>query len=121
MTNEQILEAIDGMDADRLAELRDAFIARFNVVVPSFSSVIEPAAPAPTVAVQTEFTVELTASGPNKINVIKLVREVSGLALKEAKDAVDKLPSIVGKDLPEADANALAARFSQVGAVVSIK
>ena len=70
---------------------------------------------------KTEFTVVLTAAGPNKINVIKAVREVTSLGLKEAKDLVDGAPKAVKEGISKDEAEALKKKFTDVGAVVEVK
>jgi large subunit ribosomal protein L7/L12 len=70
---------------------------------------------------QTEFTVNLTEIGPKKINVIKVVREVTSLGLKEAKDLVESAPSAVKEEIPKDEAEALQKKFEEVGAKVEIK
>jgi large subunit ribosomal protein L7/L12 len=79
------------------------------------------AAPAAVKEEQTAFTVMLKAAGPNKIPVIKVVREATGLGLKEAKDLVDGAPKAVKEGLPKAEADALAAKLKENGADVEIK
>ena len=82
------------------------------------------AAPAAAGAVaeeKTEFSVELTAAGPNKIAVIKAVREVTGLGLKEAKDIVDAAPKMVKENAPKAEADALKVKLEEAGATVTLK
>jgi len=79
------------------------------------------AAAAPVVEEKTEFTVVLTAVGPNKINVIKAVREVTSLGLKEAKDLVDGAPKAVKEGIGKEEAEALKKKFTDVGAVVEVK
>lgn len=85
--------------------------AKANVVAP-------PSAPAPVVEQKTEFTVMLTGSGANKINVIKEVRAITGLGLKEAKDLVDNLPKPVKEDIAKDEAATIKARLEKAGAVV---
>ncbi len=70
---------------------------------------------------KTEFTVELADAGANKINVIKVVREVTGLGLKEAKDIVDAAPKAVKENMPKADAEALKKKLEEAGAKVNLK
>jgi large subunit ribosomal protein L7/L12 len=70
---------------------------------------------------KTEFTVVLTAAGPNKINVIKAVREVTSLGLKEAKDLVDGAPKAVKEGIGKDEAEALKKKFTDVGAIVEVK
>jgi large subunit ribosomal protein L7/L12 len=79
------------------------------------------AAAAPVVEEKTEFTVVLTAAGPNKINVIKAVREVTSLGLKEAKDLVDGAPKAVKEGIGKDEAEALRKKFTDVGATVEVK
>jgi large subunit ribosomal protein L7/L12 len=79
------------------------------------------AAAAPVVEEKTEFTVILTAAGPNKINVIKAVREVTSLGLKEAKDLVDGAPKPVKEGIGKDEAEALKKKFTDVGASVEVK
>jgi large subunit ribosomal protein L7/L12 len=78
-------------------------------------------AAAPAVEEKTEFTVVLTAAGPNKINVIKAVREVTSLGLKEAKDLVDGAPKAVKEGIGKDEAEALKKKFTDVGAIVEVK
>jgi large subunit ribosomal protein L7/L12 len=70
---------------------------------------------------KTEFNVELTEAGANKINVIKAVREATGLGLKEAKDIVDAAPKVVKENMPKADAEALKKKLEEAGAKVTLK
>ena len=79
------------------------------------------AAPAPVVEEQTEFDAVLTAVGPNKIPVIKVVREITGLGLKEAKDLVDSAPKAVKEGIGKDDAEAIRAKLADVGATVEVK
>jgi large subunit ribosomal protein L7/L12 len=76
---------------------------------------------APAAEEKTEFTVVLTAAGDNKVNVIKAVREVTSLGLKEAKDLVDGAPKPVKEGVPKADADAVAKKLTDAGAKVEIK
>ncbi|MGD8399377.1 MAG: 50S ribosomal protein L7/L12, partial [Bacillota bacterium] len=80
-----------------------------------------PAAAAPVVEEKTEFDVILTGAGAQKIQVIKVVREVTGLGLKEAKDVVDSAPKAVKEGISKADAEALKAKLEGVGAAVEVK
>jgi large subunit ribosomal protein L7/L12 len=79
------------------------------------------AAPAPAVEEKTEFTVVLTAAGANKINVIKAVREVTSLGLKEAKDLVDGAPKAVKEGVSKEEAEAIKKKFTDAGATVEVK
>lgn len=79
------------------------------------------AAPAAAAAEQTEFTVELTAAGDKKIQVIKVVREITGLGLKEAKDLVDGAPKVLKEGVSKADAEAMQKKIEAEGAKVTVK
>jgi large subunit ribosomal protein L7/L12 len=80
-----------------------------------------PAAAAPVVEEQTEFTVTMTSFGANKVGVIKVIREITGLGLKEAKDLVEGVPSLVKESIPKADADALKKKLEEAGAAAEIK
>jgi large subunit ribosomal protein L7/L12 len=124
MTNEQILEAIGGKTVLELAELIEAFKTKFNV---SAVAVAAPAgggaggAAAPAVEEQTEFTVVLKEAGAKKIQVIKVVREVTSLGLKEAKDLVDGAPKTVKEGASKAEAEEIKRKLEEQGAVVELK
>jgi large subunit ribosomal protein L7/L12 len=79
------------------------------------------AAAAPVVEEQTEFTVTMTSFGANKIGVIKVIREITGLGLKEAKDLVEGVPSLVKESIPKADADAIKKKLEEAGAAADIK
>jgi large subunit ribosomal protein L7/L12 len=124
MTNDQILEAIGGKTVLELAELIEAFKTKFNVSVMAAAGPAGGgggAAAAPAVEEQTEFTVVLKEAGAKKIQVIKVVREVTSLGLKEAKDLVDGAPKTVKEALPKAEADALLAKLKEQGADVELK
>jgi large subunit ribosomal protein L7/L12 len=123
MTNEQILEAIGGKTVLELSELIEAFKTKFNV---SAAAVAAPAgggagAAAPAVEEQTEFTVVLKEAGAKKIQVIKVVREVTSLGLKEAKDLVDGAPKTVKEGASKAEAEEIKRKLEEQGAVVELK
>ena len=123
MTKEQIMEAIEKMTVLELSELVKALEEKFGVSAAAPVAVAAaPAAAAPAAAEeQTEFDVILTNPGAGKINVIKVVREVTGLGLKEAKDLVDGAPKPVKEKISKADAEALKAKLVEAGATVDIK
>ncbi len=122
MTKEQIIEAIESMTVLELSELVKALEEKFGVSAAAPVAVAAaPAAAAEPVAEKTEFDVVLTAAGASKINVIKIVREVTGLGLKEAKEVVDTAPKAVKEKLSKADAEALKAKFEAAGASVELK
>jgi len=122
MSNEEILEAIGNKTVLELADLVEAFKTKFNV------SVMAAAAPAAggggaaaAVEEQTEFTVILKTSGDKKINVIKVIREVTSLGLKEAKDLVDGAPSTVKEGVSKAEAQEMKKKLEDQGATVELK
>jgi large subunit ribosomal protein L7/L12 len=122
LSNEDILEAIGGKTVVELADLIEAFKTKFNV------SVVAAAAPAggagaaaPVVEEQTEFSVVLTGGGAKKIQVIKVVREITSLGLKEAKDAVDGAPSVLKEGISKAEAEEIKKKLEEQGATVELK
>lgn len=124
MTKEQIMEAIEQMTVLELSELVKALEEKFGVS--AAAPVAVAAAPAagaaaPAAEEQTEFDVILTNAGAGKINVIKVVREVTGLGLKEAKDLVDGAPKAVKEKISKADAEAIKAKLVEAGATVEVK
>lgn len=125
MNKEQIMEAIEKMTVLELAELIKALEEKFGVSAAAPVAVAAApaagAAAAPAAEEQTEFDVILTSAGAAKINVIKVVREVTGLGLKEAKDLVDGAPKPVKEKISKADAEALKAKLTEAGASVDIK
>jgi len=124
MTNDQILEAIGGKTVVELADLIEAFKTKFNVTVVAAAG---PAAggaggaAAAAVEEQTEFTVILKEGGAKKIQVIKVIREITSLGLKEAKDLVDGAPKTVKEGVTKAEAEELKKRLEEQGAVVELK
>ena len=125
MERAQVLEAISSMTVLELSQLIKDMEAKFGVSAAAAVAVAAPAAggaAAPAAAEeQTEFTVVLTAFGDNKVNVIKAVREVTSLGLKEAKDLVDGAPKPVKEGVSKADADALAKKLIDAGAKAEIK
>jgi len=120
----EILEAVKGLTVLELAELVKAFEDEFGVS--AAAPVAAMAAPVAGAAlaeeeVQTEFDVILVAAGDKKVNVIKVVREVTGLGLKESKELVDGAPKPVKEKISKEDAEALKAKLVEVGATVEIK
>jgi large subunit ribosomal protein L7/L12 len=118
----EILDKISSMTVLELSELIKAMEDKFGVSAAAAVAVAGPAA-APVAAVeeQTEFTVVLAAFGENKVNVIKAVRELTGLGLKEAKDLVDGAPKPVKEGISKADAEAAKKKLEDAGAKVEIK
>ena len=124
MNKEQIMEAIEQMTVLELSELVKALEEKFGVSAAAPVAVAAApaaAAAAPVAEEQTEFDVILTAAGAAKINVIKVVRELTGLGLKEAKDLVDGAPKPVKEGLAKADADAAKAKLEEAGAKVELK
>ena len=121
---EEILEAIGKMSVLELADLIEAFKAKFNVSVVAASG---PAGAggaggaAPAVEEKTEFAVILKEAGAKKIQVIKVVREITGLGLKEAKDLVDGAPKPVKEGVPKAEAEAIKKKLEEAGGTVELK
>ena len=122
MTKEQIMEAIEQMTVLELSELVKALEEKFGVSAAApVAMAAAPVAAAAVVEEQTEFDVILTSPGAGKINVIKVVRELTGLGLKEAKDLVDGAPKAVKEKVSKADAEAIKAKLVDAGASVDIK
>jgi large subunit ribosomal protein L7/L12 len=127
LTQEQILEAIDGMTVLELSEFIKKFEERYGVTAAAPVAVAAAPAggPAPAAAApeeeQTEFTAILAAIGPNKIPVIKVVRELTGLGLKEAKDLVDGAPKPIKEGITREEAEKIKAALAEQGATVEIK
>ena len=119
----EILDKIATMTVLELSELIKAMEEKFGVSAAAAVAVAGPAAAAPAAAVeeQTEFTVVLAAFGENKVNVIKAVRELTGLGLKEAKDLVDGAPKPVKEGISKADADAAKKKLEEAGAKVEVK
>ncbi|TMH33266.1 MAG: 50S ribosomal protein L7/L12 [Betaproteobacteria bacterium] len=120
----EILDKIASMTVLELSELIKAMEEKFGVSAAAAVSVAAPAAggaAAPAAEEQTEFTVVLSAFGDNKVNVIKAVRELTGLGLKEAKDLVDGAPKPVKEGINKADAEAAKKKLEDAGAKVELK
>jgi len=119
----EILDKISSMSVLELSELIKAMEEKFGVSAAAAVAVAGPAAGAPAAAVeeQTEFTVVLASFGENKVNVIKAVRELTGLGLKEAKDLVDGAPKPVKEGISKADAEAAKKKLEEAGAKVEVK
>jgi len=119
----EILDKISSMTVLELSELIKAMEDKFGVSAAAAVAVAGPAAAAPAAAAeeQTEFTVILTSFGENKVNVIKAVRELTGLGLKEAKDLVDGAPKPVKEGVNKADAEAARKKLEEAGAKAEVK
>ena len=122
ISKEDILEAVGGMTVMELNDLVKAFEEKFGVSAASMAVAAPGAgAAAPVAEEQTEFTVVLAAVGEKKVEVIKVVRAVTGLGLKEAKDLVDGAPKPVKEGISKADAEALKKQLEDAGAKVEVK
>jgi large subunit ribosomal protein L7/L12 len=123
LSKDEILDAIGGMSVIELTELIEAFKTKFNVTIAAVAAGA-PAGGAGAAAAaeeKTEFDVVLKDAGAKKIQVIKVVRELTGLGLKEAKDMVDGAPQTLKTGVSKADADAVKAKLEAEGAVVEIK
>ncbi|NYE57933.1 50S ribosomal protein L7/L12 [Carboxydothermus ferrireducens] len=122
---QEILEAVKSLTVLELAELVKAFEEEFGVSAAAPVAVaaapVASAAAAPAQEEKTEFDVILVSPGAQKVNVIKVVREITGLGLKESKDLVDGAPKPVKEKVSKADAEAIKAKLEEVGATVEIK
>ena len=127
MTPDQLLEAFEKMTVLELSEFKTKFEDRFGVTAAApvaFAGAAPAGAAAPAAEAaeeQTEFTATLTEIGPNKIPVIKVVRELTGLGLKEAKDLVDAAPKAVKEGVAKDEAEKIKAALEEQGAKVEIK
>ncbi|MEK4427496.1 MULTISPECIES: 50S ribosomal protein L7/L12 [Solibacillus] len=119
MNNEQILEAIKAMTVLELNDLVKAIEEEFGVTAAAPVAVVAGGAAA--AEEKTEFDVILTAAGAEKIKVIKVVREITGLGLKEAKEVVDNAPKALKEGVSKDDAEAVKAKLEEVGATVEVK
>lgn len=123
MTKEEIMQAIEGMTVLELSELVKAMEEKFGVsaAAPVAVAAAAPAAAGATEEEKTEFDVILTNAGDKKIGVIKVVRELTGLGLKEAKAVVDGAPAPVKEKVAKADADNMKAKLEEAGATVELK
>ncbi len=120
---EQLVESISNLTLVQAAELKTALEEKFGVsaAAPVMMSAGPAAGAAPVVEEKTEFDVELTEAGAQKLNVIKVVREITGLGLKEAKDLVEAAPKVVKEAVSKADADGLKKKLEEAGAKVTLK
>jgi large subunit ribosomal protein L7/L12 len=124
LTRDELLDAIGNMTVLELSEFVKAFEEKFGVTAAAPVAVAAaggPTAAAPAVEEQTEFTVMLNGAGEKKIQVIKVVREITGLGLKEAKDLVDGAPKPVKEGVSKDEANTIKAKLEEQGAAVELK
>ncbi len=122
MNKEQIMEAIENMTVLELSELVKALEEKFGVSAAApVAMAAAPVAGAAAAEEKSEFDVILASAGASKINVIKAVREATGLGLKEAKELVDGAPKAIKEKVSKADADALKAKLEEAGATVEVK
>jgi large subunit ribosomal protein L7/L12 len=125
LSRDELLDAIGNMTVLELSDFVKAFEEKFGVTAAAPVAMAAaggaPAAAAPAVEEQTEFTVMLTGAGEKKIQVIKVVREITGLGLKEAKDLVDGAPKPVKEGVSKEEAATLRAKLEEQGAAVEVK
>ena len=127
MTSDQLIEAFEKMTVLELSDFKKEFEDKFGVTAaapvaaPAAASGAAAAEAAPVAEEQTEFTATIVEIGPNKIPVIKVVRELTGLGLKEAKDLVDATPKAVKESVARDEAEKIKAALEEVGAKVEIK
>ena len=116
----EILEAVSNMTIMEIVDLISAMEEKFGVSAAAVA-VAAPSAAAAVVEEQTEFDVILTSFGENKVTVIKTVRSITGLGLKEAKDAVEGVPTVLKEGIPKAEAEDIKKQLTEAGATVEIK
>ncbi len=121
ISKEDILEAVGALTVMELNDLVKAFEEKFGVSAAAVAVAGPAGGAAAAVEEQTEFTVMLTGAGDKKVEVIKVVRAVTGLGLKEAKDLVDGAPKAVKEGIAKADAEALKKQLEDAGAKVEVK
>ncbi len=125
VTKEDVISFIENMTVLELSELVKELEERFGVSAAAPVAVAAMAGGAPAEAApaeeQTEFSVVITSSGEKKINVIKEVRAITSLGLKEAKDLVENLPGVVKEGIPKEEAQAIAKQLTEAGATVEVK
>ena len=125
-SKEDILDAISNMSVMEVVDLVKMMEEKFGVTAAAPVAVAAvgggaAAAAAPAAEEQTEFTVHMTSFGANKVGVIKVIREITGLGLKEAKDLVEGVPSSVKEGVSKADADAIKKKLDEAGATAEIK
>ncbi|MDR0272525.1 MAG: 50S ribosomal protein L7/L12 [Clostridiales bacterium] len=121
LTSAEIIEAIKGLSVLELNDLVKAAEEEFGVSAAAGVMVAGPAVAAEAAEEKTDFDVELTEVGAEKIKVIKIVREITGLGLKEAKDLVDGAPKILKEAAPKAEADEIVKKLEEVGAKATLK
>ncbi len=123
-SKEDILDAISNMTVMEIVDLVKMMEDKFGVTAAApvaVAAAAGAAAAAPAAEEQTEFTVHMTSFGANKVGVIKVIREITGLGLKEATDLVEGAPSVVKEAIPKADAEAIKKKLEEAGAAAELK
>ncbi|CAA9889992.1 50S ribosomal protein L7/L12 [Candidatus Methylobacter favarea] len=120
LAQEDILEAVSNMSIMEVVDLISAMEKKFGVSAAAVATAA-PATAAPVVEEQTEFNVVMTSFGENKVSVIKAVRSLTGLGLKEAKDAVEGVPTLLKEGVSKAEADTVKKQLEEAGATVEIK
>lgn len=121
ISKEDILDAVSGMTVMELNDLVKAFEEKFGVSAAAVAVAAGPAAGAAAVEEKTEFDVILQSAGDQKVNVIKVVRSITGLGLKEAKDLVDGAPKAVKEGIAKAEAEAIVKQLEEAGAKAEMR
>lgn len=121
MTTQEFIEAVKGMTVLELNDLVKAIEEEFGVSAAAPVAVAGGAGAGEAAAEQTEFDAILTSAGASKIGVIKVVREITGLGLKEAKEVVDNAPKAIKEKVSKEDAEAIKAKLEEAGASVEVK
>ena len=125
LTKEQFFGHLDSLTVLELADYIKEFETRYGIsaaAVPvAMPGAVAPGAEAPAEEAKTEFTVVLKSAGDKKINVIKIVREITNLGLKEAKDLVDSVPKPVKEKISKEEAESIKAKFEEMGAAVELQ
>jgi large subunit ribosomal protein L7/L12 len=122
VSKEEILESISNMTVMQVVELISDMEKKFGVTAAApVAAAAAATAAAPAAEEKTEFTVTMSEFGANKVGVIKVIREITGLGLKEAKDLVEGVPSTVKEAIPKADAEAIKKKLEDAGAKAAIK
>ena len=121
MTTQEFIDAIKGMTVLELNDLVKACEEEFGVSAAAGVAVVAAAGPAAAAEEKTEFNVELTEVGADKIKVIKVVREMTGLGLKEAKEAVESAPKVLKEGATKEEADEMKAKLEEAGAKVTLK
>ncbi|PIZ03352.1 MAG: 50S ribosomal protein L7/L12 [Gammaproteobacteria bacterium CG_4_10_14_0_8_um_filter_38_16] len=121
ITKDQILEAVANMSVMDVCDLVKMMEEKFGVSAAAAVAVAGPAAAGPAVEEKTEFDVVMSSFGANKIDVIKVIRAVTGLGLKEAKDMVEAVPATVKEAVAKAEAEEIKKKLTEAGATVEVK